>query len=80
MVNEFDKKAKFYQMFNAERKIRAFAESFPNTFHLGIFACCRQIEDASMQGKLSFEDAEQYGAKAAVKEGILKEYTLTQNV
>ena len=39
--NEFDEKTGFYKMFRAEKKIRTWAEIFPNAYLMGIYACCR---------------------------------------
>ena len=37
--NEFDKKTCFYRMFKAEAKLRMYAEIYPNSYIIGIFAC-----------------------------------------
>ena len=42
LVNEFDKRSGFYKMKKVELKLRTLAESFPNAYVVGIFACCRQ--------------------------------------
>lgn len=45
LTNELAKKGvKFYQLFRVEDKIRALASSYPNTYHLCLFACCRELE------------------------------------
>ena len=41
LYNEFDEKTGFYKMFRAEKKIRQWAEIFPNAYLMGIYACCR---------------------------------------
>ena len=43
LLNNYDPKTKFYQMYKAEEKIRSWAQSFPNAYIIGIFACCRQL-------------------------------------
>ena len=44
MLNEYDPKNKFYQLFNAEKLIYDLAKSFPkNAYVIGLFACCREI-------------------------------------
>ena len=44
LVNEFDKRKKFYKQFPAERLVRFLAEKCPNTYNIAIFACCREFE------------------------------------
>ena len=41
LYNEFDKKTGYYKMLRAEKKIRHWAEIFPNSYLIGIYACCR---------------------------------------
>ena len=48
LVNEYDKRTKFYVKFKAETKIREMAE-YDNTYHITLFACCREL------GKRSYE-------------------------
>ena len=43
VTNSWHSKTKFYALFRAERTIRALARSFTNTFHLALWACCREI-------------------------------------
>ena len=43
VINEFNKRTGFYQIWNAEADIRTMAKKHPNTFSVGIFACCREI-------------------------------------
>ena len=45
VYNEFDNNTKFYKMYKAEKKLRLYAEIYPNAYVIGIFACCRQIWD-----------------------------------
>jgi len=45
LINEFEKSRNFYKKFTVEGKIRAMAESFPNSYSLAFFACCREIYD-----------------------------------
>ena len=46
-INELDAETGFYQLFDAEKKIRDFAETYPNSYHIAIFACCRQLFNPS---------------------------------
>ena len=41
LYNEYDTKKKFYKMLQAEAKLRIWAEIYPNSYIIGIFACCR---------------------------------------
>ena len=41
LINEFDAQSNFYKRFAGEQKIRKLATQFPNSYHLGIFACSR---------------------------------------
>ena len=43
LMNEFDKKTRFYKIFKAESKLRFLAETYPNSYMIGIFACSRQL-------------------------------------
>ena len=43
-MNELKKKDKFYARFAAENKIRTLAGEYDNSYHLCIFACCRELE------------------------------------
>ena len=43
LVNEYFSRTKFYKMFRAEAIIRGYAGSYPNSYIIGIFACCRQL-------------------------------------
>ena len=45
VVNEFDEKTGFYKIWKAEAMIRVLARLFPNSYHLGFFACCREVHD-----------------------------------
>ena len=46
VLNDFDpKKPEFYRLFHIEKFIRTLASSFPNTFHLAFYACCRELYD-----------------------------------
>ena len=47
LLNDYDPETKFYKFVNAEEKIREWGERFPDTYHISLFACCRQ--------KLSFD-------------------------
>ena len=41
LYNDFDPKEKFYKLLRAEAKLRTFAEIYPNSYIISIFACCR---------------------------------------
>jgi hypothetical protein len=45
LINEFDAKGRYYKMFNAECKIRTYAKTFQNSYHIGVFASCREEFD-----------------------------------
>ena len=45
IYNEFDPKERFYKLLRAEAKLRAYAEIYPNSYIISIFACCRQMYD-----------------------------------
>ena len=51
-MNEYDESTRFYKLFKAEAKLRAWASIFPNAYLITIFACCRQIyQKDEMEGK-----------------------------
>ena len=61
LYNEYDKKAEFYKLMMAEAKLRGWAEIYPNSYIIGIFACCRQLhKNETMCDCISREEAEQY--------------------
>ena len=41
MYNVYDRKNGFYKFMNAEKKMRGWAQIYPNAYIIGIFACCR---------------------------------------
>ena len=43
IINQCNDKIGFYEWWNVESDIRRMAKNFPNTFSVGIFACCREI-------------------------------------
>ena len=43
ITNEYDEVTKFYRQFYAERYIRELAGTFPNSYHVGVFACFKQV-------------------------------------
>ena len=45
VINEFDKSSGYYKIWKAEAMIRVLARLFPNSYHLGFFACCREVHD-----------------------------------
>ena len=72
VYNEFDPNSKFYKLLRAEAKLRAYAEIYPNSYIISIFACCRQNYDPSwMKGQcISKHD---YLQMIAESEEIVKE-------
>ena len=42
VLNELDKKTKFYKFWNAEYWIRELARKYPKSYHSVYFACCRE--------------------------------------
>ena len=61
LYNEFDARDKFYRLLRAEAKLRTFAEIYPNSYIISIFACCRQMHDPTwMKGQcLSIDEYKQ---------------------
>ena len=55
-MNELDKNAKFYSRFAAENRIRYLAE-YDNSYHLCIFACCRELEKSEEYNYVSLKEA-----------------------
>ena len=43
LINQLNTRTSFYEWWAAESDIRRFAEKFPNTYLVAIFACCREI-------------------------------------
>ena len=43
VVNEYNQRLRYYKLWYVENMIRKFARSHPNSFHLSIFACCREV-------------------------------------
>ena len=43
VINEWEKRTKFYSMWPAEHDIRDGAKKCSNAYFIGIFACCREI-------------------------------------
>ena len=41
VLNEYDKKTQYYKMYLVEKKLRFWAEIYPNLYIISIFACCR---------------------------------------
>ena len=42
LLNEFDKFKGYYKDHKTENQLRWLAKNFPNSYIVGIFACCRQ--------------------------------------
>ena len=60
LLNDFDESKKFYRILGAEEKIRVLAENFGNSYHIGVFTCCRMLETAvKMSGMLSYAEAKE---------------------
>ena len=67
LLNEFDKRCGFYKMKKVEAKLRSLAETFPNSYVVGIFACCRQYYNPEkMRNKKG--EAPKYFAKPVKEE------------
>jgi hypothetical protein len=45
LINDFDEKLKFYQIWRVESVIRGLSKRRPNSFSITIFACCREVLD-----------------------------------
>ena len=41
LTNEYDEQSKSYKRFPAEKMIRILSDHNKNSYHIGIFACCR---------------------------------------
>ena len=66
IYNEWNKKERFYQMLSAEAKLRSWAEIYPNSYIIGIFACCRQLYDhKKMTNLYSLSEAKELGYKSS---------------
>ena len=62
IYNEYNKREGFYQMLSAEAKLRSWAEIYPQTYIIGIFACCRQLYDPyKMVNLYSLKEARELG-------------------
>ena len=48
LYNEFDLKTRYYKMFRAEEKLKSWAELYPNSYTVGIFASSRMLYDESI--------------------------------
>ena len=43
LLNDWDKKAHYYQKWSIEELVRDKAKDFPNTYSILVFACCREF-------------------------------------
>ena len=43
VVDEFDKRGRYFRLWQVEAMIRNLARKFPRSFHFAIFACCREV-------------------------------------
>lgn len=78
VYNEFDEKKRFYRTFKAEIKLRSFAEIYPNSYVIGIFACCRQpFEYVWNENKcVSKDQYKQLTGKTFNRDLVLQQYNL----
>ena len=61
LYNEFDLKTRYYKMFRAEEKIRTWAELYPNSYTIGIFATSRILyNEHSMTNCIPLFDMRNY--------------------
>ena len=57
LYNEFNPRSKFYKTLNAEQQLRHMANKLPNSYIIGIFACCRQLYNAGdMTGCVEYDE------------------------
>ena len=47
VLNEFNNDKKYYKLYPAANKLRGYADDFPNSYIIGIFACCRHNKNAN---------------------------------
>ena len=45
LLNNYNHETRWYEMWLAEQNVRAFAETYTNTYHVALFACCREFYD-----------------------------------
>ena len=43
IVNQYCRKTRYYKLWHVENHIRQLARKYPSSFHVGIFACCREV-------------------------------------
>ena len=43
MVNDFNKRTRYYHLYGAEHELRLWATKHSNSYLIGIFACCREM-------------------------------------
>ena len=43
IVNQYCRKTRYYKLWHVENLIRQLARKYPSSFHVGIFACCREV-------------------------------------
>ena len=43
LINQYDKKTRFYKLWSIEADIRGMAKNNTNAYVIGLFACCREI-------------------------------------
>ena len=46
LTNEYDEKSRYYKQFPAERCVKDLAASHPNSYHVAVFACNRELSQA----------------------------------
>ena len=57
LINEFDKKNRFYKKFLAEAGVRALAAKHPNSYHIALFACNKEKGKKIRAKFISADDA-----------------------
>lgn len=72
ICNEFNQKERFYKVFKAESLLRCYAEIYPNSYMIGIFACCRQIQPKFYGQCISKEKYDLLTAKTASSDKLFE--------
>ena len=76
LVNYFNKRTGFFQYWPIEADVRFWADTYHNSYHIVIFACCRELESVDRHrgffGGTKEEAKEHYGAIRCEKEEIAK--------
>ena len=72
IFNEYDQHQRFYKAFKAESRLRCLAELYPNSYIVGIFACCRQTQPSFYGQCISKEKYELLTAKNVSNDKLIK--------